>query len=279
MSETPSPVPSALPATGRFAKAAAAYSIIAPLIALLGAAVFMYPRAQALAPLAWGIAFSLIFSGLVFGSVALLMNRQPRRKGVFVTALVGTCVNALLVLIVPAAILVFFFFSRGVSMTIPGTYDQAVKELAGATNREMRFYALDAAAKQSFEAGKIDDARKYATELLTLAPGFKGDWNYGNAIQDGNLVLGRIAVKEGRVAEAKQYLVEAGKSPGSPQMNSFGPNMSLAKDLLEKGERDAALQYFELCRKFWKMDNGQLNQWSQEVKAGKAPDFGANLLY
>ena len=63
------------------------------------------------------------------------------------------------------------------------------------------------------------------------------------------------------------------------QMNSFGPNMMLAKDLLEKGERDTVLQYFELCRKFWKMDWGKLNQWSKEVRMGQTPDFGANLIY
>jgi len=28
--------------------------------------------------------------------------------------------------------------------------------------------------------------------------------------------------------------------------------MTLAKDLLEKGERDVVLEYFMLCRKFWK---------------------------
>ena len=91
-------------------------------------------------------------------------------------------------------------------------------------------------------------------------------------------MLGRIAVRDGRIAEAKNYLLEAGKSPGSPQMNSFGPNMSLAKDLLEKGERDTVLQYFELCRKFWTMDYGKLDEWSQEVRAGKIPRFGANLV-
>jgi hypothetical protein len=55
--------------------------------------------------------------------------------------------------------------------------------------------------------------------------------------------------------------------------------MTLAKDLLEKGERDAVLEYFMLCRKFWKMDHGKLDQWIQEVMDGKNPDFGANLLY
>jgi hypothetical protein len=86
-------------------------------------------------------------------------------------------------------------------------------------------------------------------------------------------------VRNGQIEQAKKYLLEAGKSPGSPQMDSFGPNMSLAKDLLEKGERDTVLQYFDLCRKFWKMDYGKLDQWSNEVKAGEIPDFGANLIY
>jgi hypothetical protein len=168
---------------------------------------------------------------------------------------------------------------RNYPFTAQGRLDAATKKLASASSEEMRFYALDDAAKESFEVGKIEDARKYAKELLALAPKYQGNWNYGNAIQDGNLVLGRIALKEGRKEEAKQYLIEAGRSPGSPQMNSFGPNMSLARDLLEKGERDVVLQYFDLCRKFWDLGHDQLDQWTKDVKAGKTPDFGANLVY
>ncbi len=115
--------------------------------------------------------------------------------------------------------------------------------------------------------------------MLTLAQKFQKDWNYGNAIQDGNLVLGRIALKEGKVDEARQRLLEAGKSRGSPQMNSFGPNMSLARDLLEKGERETVLQYFDLCRKFWEMGQSKLDRWTEDVKADRMPEFGANLVY
>src|SRR5205823_3258587 len=113
---------------------------------------------------------------------------------------------------------------------------------------------------------------------MALLPKFQGNWNYGNAMQDANLVLGRIAVREGRIDQAKRFLIEAGKSPGSPQMDTFGPNMSLAKDLLGKGEPDVVVQYFDLCRKFWKMDDGRLNKWSQQAKLGTIPDFGANLV-
>ncbi len=164
-------------------------------------------------------------------------------------------------------------------MTPQQRLDRAIKKLAEAKTQEEKFYALNDAAKESFVAGKSEDARKYAQELMTLLPQFQGNWNYGNAVQDANLVLGRIALREGRVDEAKRHLTEAGKSPGSPQMDSFGPNMSLAKDLLEKGERDTVLQYFELCRKFWKMGKDQLDHWTKDVKAGQIPDFGANLVY
>ena len=168
---------------------------------------------------------------------------------------------------------------RGFPTSPQGRLDKALGKMASASREEERFYALDDAAKQSFEVGNIEDARKYASELLALAQKFQHDWNYGNAIQDGNLVLGRIALKEGRTDEAKQCLLAAGGSPGSPQMNSFGPNMSLASDLLQKGERETVLQYFDLCRKFWEMGHDQLDQWSGDVKAGRTPAFGANLVY
>ncbi len=158
-------------------------------------------------------------------------------------------------------------------------YDAATKKLASASTDLQRFHALDKAAKESFNNAKFEDANKYAIELLSSAPNYRSDWNYGNAIQDGNLVLGRLALRDGKKAEAKKYLLAAGKSPGSPTMDSFGPNMTLAKDLLDKGERDVVLEYFELCRNFWKDGNVELDRWRDEVKNGKIPRFGANLVY
>jgi tetratricopeptide (TPR) repeat protein len=154
----------------------------------------------------------------------------------------------------------------------------AVQEVTKADTEEKKFYALGDAAKESAAAGRTDAAREYADALLVLLPNYEDNWNYGTAVQDAHLVLGRVAVAEGNIDEAKGHLLEAGKTPGSPQLDSFGPDMSLAKDLLEKGERDTVLAYFELCREFWD-DGGRLDRWRDDVKAGKAPDFGANLRY
>jgi len=55
--------------------------------------------------------------------------------------------------------------------------------------------------------------------------------------------------------------------------------MSLAKELLEKRERDTVVQYLDLCARFWTSDYGQLAKWKSEIRAGRIPNFGANLIY
>lgn len=154
-------------------------------------------------------------------------------------------------------------------------------EKAQASDREKisRFYRLDNLAKAAVKAEDLEKATRYAKESLDGAEGFPKDWNYGNAIHHGNNVLGLVALKQGNAKLAAEHLLKAGKTPGSPQLDSFGPNMSLAKALLEKGEKDAVLEYLGLCRKFWKMGGDRLDRWTKDVKAGHALDFGGNLSY
>jgi hypothetical protein len=114
---------------------------------------------------------------------------------------------------------------------------------------------------------------------LALAKEYKDDWNYGNAIHDGNMMLGRLELLGNNVERAKEYLIKAGQTTGSPQLNTFGPNVSLANDLLLMKERDIVIRYLELCRKFWEMGEDKLNKWEAEINEGRIPDFRANLDY
>ncbi len=168
---------------------------------------------------------------------------------------------------------------RPAPLTDAQRHQRSIATLAAAQAPDQRFIALTDAAKESANIGRNEDAKKFATELMSLLPQFKTHWHHADATHAANWVLGRVAMSEGRVDEGKRYLLESGKVPGSPVLGSFGPNMSLAKDLLLKGEKQVVLEYFELCRKFWEMHPGKLDQWSQEVKDGKIPDFGANLFY
>lgn len=158
-------------------------------------------------------------------------------------------------------------------------FERKKASLERLSSQTERFYELDNVATAAFLAGDFEMAAAYSRELLEMAMQYKQNWNFGNAVHKGNLMLGRLALRQGNVEEAKKRLIAGGNTAGSPQLDSFGPNMSLAKDLLEKGEKDIVLQYFELCRRFWEMDYGNLRQWAEQVKKGESPDFGANLVY
>jgi tetratricopeptide (TPR) repeat protein len=142
-----------------------------------------------------------------------------------------------------------------------------------------RWLAIEDLAIYLVDAGELDKAREYANALLDIAPKFSKNWNYGNAIHKGHVALGRIELRMNNLEAAKQHLLDAGSTPGSPQLDSFGPNMLLAKELLEKDEREVVLQYLEHCRTFWKMGDSYLERWEKTIKNGSVPNFGANLMY
>jgi hypothetical protein len=153
--------------------------------------------------------------------------------------------------------------------------DAAVSQLDGLE----KFYRLVGLAKAAFDAGEMDKAADSGHQLLDMAALYPTDWNYGNGIYFGNWVLGRIALRQGDATQAGDYLLRSAATPGSPQLNSFGPNTMLAQELLEKGQTAAVLQYFDLCAKFWKLEKGKLAAWTTVVKGGGVPNFGGNLLY
>jgi hypothetical protein len=137
-----------------------------------------------------------------------------------------------------------------------------------------RTLALPRLAKAALAANAIDKAAAYANEALSA-----GGANYGDAVFDGNMVLGVIALRNGDIGEARRRLIASGKTPGGPSLGSFGPNMTLARDLLQNGERETVLEFFTLCRAFWKMGSKTLDSWSATVRSGEVPNFGPNLLY
>ena len=128
----------------------------------------------------------------------------------------------------------------------------------------------------AFAAGDYDRARRCAAALVPALQG-KTEFSERNStqIQTGNLILGRLALHDGDTALAEKYLLAMGHIPGSPALDTFGPNMRLAKDLLATGRRDTVLAYFDECSQFWK--DTQLDQWRLEVQQGKMPKFGVSL--
>lgn len=145
------------------------------------------------------------------------------------------------------------------------SYEQGLSSLKG----DARFYALEETAKAAFVAGDFTKAHQYAEELLQTAPQYTKDWNYGNAVYSGNSVLGQVALAQGDVPSAKNFLLAAGDSPGSPQLNSFGPDLTLARQLLGKGEKDAVITFLGKIAKFWKGHQEKIQDWQKGIQQGE----------
>ena len=159
-----------------------------------------------------------------------------------------------------------------------GRQEQAQKAAEAANpDPAAGFYEATKAAPKALLAGNFDQAEKLAADLLNDADRWKDNWNYGNAIHVGNLVLGHVALKRNKVDDAKEFLLKAARTPGSAQLHSFGPNMLLAKELLAKGERQVVIQYLELSREFW--PRPKIDEWKSAIEKGNVPEFGANLKY
>lgn len=165
---------------------------------------------------------------------------------------------------------------------IPDFDEQLYKsaaELAAAKTEYKRWVAIGDVGLWSVDSGLLDKAVLFANESLRTAEEYKNNWNYGNAIHKGHLTLGRVALRKGNIDEAKNQLLLAGSTPGSPQLDTFGPNMTLAKELLEAGEKETVLKYIELCEEFWDLHMEKLMLWEEKISNGEVPNFGANLVY
>ena len=151
-------------------------------------------------------------------------------------------------------------------------------EFMAGSNAISRGPLLARLARTALAAGDLKKAERYANEALTESKHGVFWWT-GDAIHQGNIVLGRLALSGGDVQGAGRYLLLAGKTPGSSSLAAQGPNMALARDLLERGESAAVLQYLEECGAFWNGNRGKLAEWMALIRAGLKPDFGLNVTY
>jgi hypothetical protein len=132
-------------------------------------------------------------------------------------------------------------------------------------------------SRTAVEAGELAAAKASGERCLAQA---NNSFSKALMVHECNIILGRVALREGDETKAGEYLLAAGRLNSAPTLKTFGPNMMLAQELLEKGKTEVVLQYFELCRKFWTLDRqGHLAQWTADVQAGREPHFGTNLIY
>jgi hypothetical protein len=141
-----------------------------------------------------------------------------------------------------------------------------------AANPAGRNSALPLMAGWAVQSGDWEKARNYALDALSSAS------RVSDSTHAANNVLGLVALHGGDVASAEAYLRAAGKTNGSSTLKRWGPNLALAKALLDKGRKEAVLEYLQDCKSF-ATENAKLDVWIATLRGGASPDLSREMLW
>jgi hypothetical protein len=85
-----------------------------------------------------------------------------------------------------------------------------------------------------------------------------------------NLALGEAALNRGDKAEAVRHLLAASDAPPTEFLRDNMIDLSLARTLVEAGEREGVAMFLDRCAKF-NFDNRRLAVWAVEIRQGLNP--------
>jgi hypothetical protein len=194
-------------------------------------------------------------------------------------------------------LMMFLILNAGVSLAGPRvvgngfmktqerTLTDMEKDYKRAKNESEKFDFLnEMVAKYASESyvlkrADIEKVRTRANLLLRLAKKYAKEERYSKAIHHGNLALGRISLYMKNLKTAERYLWAASKIKGSNEMKASGPNMTLAKDLLKEGSKEAVILFINECSNWWEGEEARtkMNDWKRTIEENGVPDFKDNM--
>ena len=140
-------------------------------------------------------------------------------------------------------------------------YELAGEDPAG------RSRALRRLPEIAFAAGQDAKAREYAE----LAVRDRSESDHFEHLHRGNIVLGKLALREGDLKEAKARLLGSAAAPSGSDIIWFQPDFALASSLLERGLKRAVLRYLRLWSKLRTDGQNKMEDLIVLVRSGRVP--------
>ena len=138
-------------------------------------------------------------------------------------------------------------------------------------------------ALAALDSGRPAEARTLIgtvrEQLATRAERGDDAANWSDVPEHVAVVEGRLALLDGDWAAARGRLLASARVLTAPTQLSFGPNMTLARDLLATGDTATVRVYFDALDTTWTDGAETVAEWRGALDRGAAPDFGANLIY
>ena len=119
----------------------------------------------------------------------------------------------------------------------------------------------------------LENSRSYAEDLLALAPSFRTDPRYGDAIYKANVALGSLALRDGKTKVAVEHLQRASEAPATEEW-AYTQGLDardLLRDLLAAGEREAVIDFLEHRAETAIVLRDPLREAAAAIRRGETP--------
>ncbi len=208
----------------------------------------------------WGMV-SLVFGVLGLGIGMIYFLRSALPLGLF---------NSLS----PASAASDWFWSWGVLTFVAGliALTRATRRTRSAAGIGLAIALMFASYRVEANPWKTRFNTGYASKLLR-EHGQATDPRYGDVVYSANLILAQAALDENNIANARHYLLEAASTPGTQIIQQTSLDVSVARVLLQRGERDTVLEYLRRGHSIWPQGNALLNRWESAIRAGRPVNF------
>lgn len=138
----------------------------------------------------------------------------------------------------------------------------------------------------ALETGDLDGAAVFAKELVLDFGQSSTEFIYDEVAHIGNTILGLVELRRNNLPKAKEHLLTSMRAPLRKDYNSLSRiETRLAKELFDRGEKDAVLEYLALCLNLKNLKEypesyadeiRALKLWRDQIARGVTPTFEFN---
>lgn len=138
---------------------------------------------------------------------------------------------------------------------------------------EQRLHLLPLAMESAFHRNDKPNAEKRSREYLALVKRYPEHPRYGQSWFEANQFLGKLALRRGDRRLASRYLMASTDAPASAEMKLLPMDMTLARSLVDWGDRTTVAKFLDRCAGISARDGEKYRNWASDVRKGINPDL------
>jgi hypothetical protein len=95
---------------------------------------------------------------------------------------------------------------------------------------------------------------------------------YNQALFEANMYAGKMALRRGDRSTAARHLLASVESSGSADLRYMPIDMTLARSLVDWGERETVAKFLDRCARI-SQESEKYKSWAADIRKGINPDL------